>query len=302
MTISRLLTYIFTPFLVCIFHLGVEAQENVGVTADRDRILIGEQVELTLRADVRDELRPVRLPSLPDSMGHLEVVRRGPIDSLRAGDKFRYTQVITVTSFDSGRWVIPPLSFSMRGRSLRSDSVAIHVMSVPLKGTDYNDIREIIDVEKPGLNWRTILIALLGGLLILASAYYWYKRQGKRPVAAPLAKAGAYEEALDSLKKLQAEGMHRNGAMKAYYSRLYDIFRIYYSRISGASYMEATTDELMLAIREKMPVEGFSKMAEVLRITDAVKFARYTSSAIEAEESWQRIRNGVDELNQRVRK
>jgi len=297
MIFSRPYIHRIIIIVIAMFHLDAMAQDEVMVTVNRDRILIGEQLELTLRADVGDERRPVVLPSLPDSLNHLEVIRRGPVDSLRAGERFRYTQVITLTSFDSGRWVIAPLSFGMRGKRMRSDSVAIHVNSVPLRGKDYNDIREIIDVENAGVNWGQVLLALAGAVLILTAAYYWYKRRKSKPVQTRAARAGAYEEAIASLKKLQADGVQGNGAIVPYYSRLYDIFRVYYSRMSGYSYMHSTTDEFLLAIRERLPADSFSRMAEVLRITDAVKFARYGSSLAEAEESLKRVRAGVDEIN-----
>jgi hypothetical protein len=50
-------------------------------------------------------------------------------------------------------------------------------------------------------------------------------------------------------------------------------------------------------MKDKLPSGSFSRIAEVLRISDAVKFARYPSSVSESANSWEAIYASVDELN-----
>jgi hypothetical protein len=61
--------------------------------------------------------------------------------------------------------------------------------------------------------------------------------------------------------------------------------------------MHFTTDELMIGTKDMLTPDSFSKVAEVFRITDAVKFARYGSDTGESAASWERIRQGIDEIN-----
>ncbi|HSF45315.1 MAG TPA: hypothetical protein VLA58_04870, partial [Chitinophagaceae bacterium] len=204
--------------------------------------------------------------------------------------------------FETGQWTIPSFVFRVNGKNIKSDSLQVNIMPVPLRGKDYNDIKEIRDVEVNDINWQRVLIALAGVLLIAALVYYWWKRRQRKPAAtAPVSRATAYEEAMGALKKLKLEGADQRGEMKLYYSGLYDIFRSYLTHVSGKPAMHFTTDELMLSTRDMLSPDHFSTVAEVFRISDAVKFAKYSSDTRESAASWERIRQGIDEIN-RMRK
>jgi BatD DUF11 like domain len=282
------------------FSLSLHAQQ-ARISVNRDRILLGEQFELTISFDSRPG-SSVSFPEIPDSVNHLEVIKRGNVDSSTSGDRITYTQVLTMTGFEPGRWAIPPVVFRVNGKNIRSDSARVNVMTVPLRGKDYNDIKEIMDVQDKSINWNKILIALAGALIIAVLAYYWWKRRKDRPVvAAPVSRSTAYDEAMEALKKLKKEGADQKGDMKLYYSGLYDIFRLYFSRVSGKPAMQYTTDDLILGMKDMFTPATFSSVAEVFRIADAVKFARYGSEARESAEAWESIRAGIDELNRQKR-
>jgi BatD DUF11 like domain len=276
--------------------LNVSAQQ-AEVTASTKRILLGEQFDLTIKVDAAANSL-ISFPIIPDSLNHLEVVKRSNVDSVRSGDRMSYTSVLTLTGFEPGQWTIPSFVFRVNGKNIKSDSLRINIMPVPLKGKDYNDIKEIRDVEDSGINWQRILIALGGALVIGVLVYYWWKqRQPKPAILSTVSRSTAYEEALSALKKLKQEGADQRGEMKLYYSGLYDIFRSYLTHVSGRSAMHFTTDELMLSTRDMLPTDQFTAVAEVFRISDAVKFARYASDTGESAASWERIRQGIDEIN-----
>src|SRR4051794_23294278 len=69
-------------FLACSFlFLFSAAAQQVSATIDRDKILLGEQVTLQLKAEeIRTEDNPiVAWFNLPDTINHLEVVKRSAI-------------------------------------------------------------------------------------------------------------------------------------------------------------------------------------------------------------------------------
>jgi hypothetical protein len=290
-----------------ILSLGVFAQNKTakppinataGISVNRSRILLGEQLELTLKLEMLSGGRMTQWPQLPDSLNHFEVLKRGGIDSILSGNKMTYTQSLTLTSFDSGHWVLPAVSFMAGNISLKSDSLAIDVTNVVLKGNDYNDIKEIIEVQEPGFDWKKWLPYVFGILLLLALFLYWVKNRKKEPVIEkPVSRSTAYEEAMAELKKLKAEQLPEKGEIKHFYSRLYDIYRIYLGRYSGTKLLQSTTDDLLVIMKETLPSAGFSRIAEVLRIADAVKFAKYPSSVPESANSWETIFGSVEDLN-----
>jgi BatD DUF11 like domain len=297
MNVSKIIISMLTGIFLSLSLFAQQAK----ISVNRDRILLGEQFELTISFDTRPGSL-VSFPEIPDSVNHLEVIKRGNVDSSRSGDRMIYTQVLTMTGFEPGRWAIPPVVFRVNGKNIRSDSARMNVMTVPLRGNDYNDIKEIKDVQDTGINWDRILIALAGALLIAVLAYFWWKRRRERPVvAAPVSRSTAYDAAMEALKKLKNEGADQKGDMKLYYSGLYDIFRVYFSRISGKPAMQYTTDDLILGMKDMFTPSTFSSVAEVFRIADAVKFARYGSEVRESGEAWERIRAAIDELNRQKR-
>ena len=75
---------------------------------NRDRIFIGEQIELKL--SVERAKAGITWFRFPDSLNHIEVVKRNKIDTILNGSYTNYAQTISITSFDSGRWEFPPLS------------------------------------------------------------------------------------------------------------------------------------------------------------------------------------------------
>jgi hypothetical protein len=286
-----------------LFYLQVAAQQPaVSAALDRNRIYLGDQFTLTIQVKAGLADGPVVFPILPDSLNHLEVVKRKAVDSIRAGSRLTYTQEIIMTSFDSGRWAIPSLVISVNGRNFKTEPQQVVVMSIPLRGNDYNDIKEIIPVNDGGVDWKKWLLVLAIGLLIVLAAYYWWERRQRVPAVVPqVSRATAYDEAMGALKKIQQEKLHEKGEVKTYYSSIYDVFRLYLARVSGKPFMQFTTDEILMSAKEFLAPDLFSSTAEVMRITDAVKFAKYQSHLQESTAALERIRQGIEEINRQKR-
>jgi hypothetical protein len=283
--------------MILLLHTGIQAQ-YLTLSVDKDKILLGEQFKLDVKLTIPQGVKITDWPSIPDSVNHLEVVGRSAIDSIKQGNKVLFTQQFIMTGFDSGHWVIPPLTAMVNGKEIKSASTAIDVQNIKLTGNDYNDIKEIIEVEPPGLNWKTILLYGLGILLIAALVYYWWmKRKSKTQQTKPISKATAYEEAIKAMAILKQDQLVQKGEVKKYYSRLYDIYRVYIGAVSGKNMMLLTTDDILLDMKELMNGQLFSQTAEVMRISDAVKFAKYVPAQDDALRSMEQIRQTIDELN-----
>jgi BatD DUF11 like domain len=291
----------FSPCIICqTVNAQVKSPNGISVntSVSRTRIIIGEQLQLKLILDVPENKHPDQWPLLPDSINHMEVVERGVPDSLRSDGRIIYSQTFTLTSFDSGHWVIPPIVISTEKKIYKSDSIAVDVGAVVLKGNDYNDIKEIIEVPAQGFNWKKWLPYIIGTIILLILVVYWWRNR-KKPIAEekPVSRSTAFEEAVAELKKLKLDQLPEKGEMKQYYSRLYDIYRVYLGRYTGKKLLQSTTDDLFITMKDFIHGSGFSNIAEVLRIADAVKFAKYPSSAGEATGSMETVEGSVRELN-----
>lgn len=291
--LSLLLVCLLAGMLVC-------KAQYLTLSTDRKDILLGEQFTLTIKLTSSPGKVISGWPLVPDSINHLEVISRGTIDSTREGNKIIYSQAMVMTGFDSGHWVIPPMGVKVDGKVITSTSADINVQSIKLEGSEYNDVKEIIEVPPPGPEWKSILLYAFGILLLLLLAYFWWRNRKKKPVVVkPVSKGTAYDQAMKALEALRKEQLVEKGEMKKFYSGLYDIFREYGSALSGSSLMQSTTDDVLISMKGSLEGSSFSKLAEVLRISDAVKFAKYGSSKEEASESFTVVKESIDLLNKK---
>jgi hypothetical protein len=95
-----------------------------------------------------------------------------------------------------------------------------------------------------------------------------------------------------------------DGAVKTYYSRLGEILRIYLYRRMGIASLSETSEELIAQIRRlSLPQQQFMDLAEALRMSDFVKFAKYQPDPADSVSHYQIIRKaieGIEELNNKV--
>jgi hypothetical protein len=241
----------------------------------------------------------VAWPNYADTFNHIEIIKRGKIDSIVEDNFIILSQDIELTSFDSGSWVIPAVPFNINNNPSITDSLSLSVNTVPLKGDQYNDIKEIIEVPAPGINWP-FWLAVVGSIILLATIIYmWWKNRKKKPIITKVkSNEPPFELAMKQLQQLKEANLPLKGEIKQYYILLYDIYRNYLSATTGMSILQSSTDDILIKIRHMMQPVEFSTISSVLRISDAVKFAKYKSSVEEANEAIEIVSTSIILLNQ----
>ncbi len=280
--------------IAVLFTLLVAAQSKTTVkaTIDRSQILIGEPIRLTLQADV-PEHEAIRFFQI-DSIPHFEFLSLPKIDTVNTGNGTILSRVIHITSFDSGHWVIP--SFYL-GDSIATDTIPVDVgFSAFNPDQPYHDIKDIIEVKpaaekKKPIGWYIAAAAVL--LLIVALILF---RKKKEPVVQVIVQpADPYKEAMMQLEKLQKE----KPETKKYYSKLVDIFRVYILDKKGIHSLQSTTDDLVAQLKSLgMPKDQFDQLAQSLRLSDFVKFAKYVPLAEDDKNTFDSINRSIQQLEQ----
>lgn len=273
----------------------VLAQEKtvVKATADRTQILIGEPIKLSLEADI-PENEPIRFFQL-DSLPHFEFLAREKIDTSNTGSGTVLRQVLIITSFDSGHWVIPALPLSTE---VSTDSIPVDIGFSPFDPQQpYHDIKEIIEVnpeeeKKQDDWWWYVAAGALGLLLIL----YFVFRKKKKPVVAVVAPpVDPYVEAMDNLEKLSKE---RAGS-KEYYSALVDIFRVYVAKRKGIQSLQNTSEDLLRQLKViDLDKTRFDSLDKALRLSDFVKFAKYMTTPEDDRQVFTVIKETIQSIEQ----
>jgi hypothetical protein len=283
---------IFFLFLLLLFSGLSYSQDTVTIqaNADKNRIVIGEQIHVDLKAGFPLH-EPMRFFSI-DSIPHFEILNRSKIDTVDKDQRITLSQRLTLTSFDSGHYVIP--SFQLPGdRPLYTDTIPVDISFSPFDSNqDYHDIKDVIDVkqeEKKPQTWYWYVAVSV--LLVAVILYILLKKKKKPAVTAP--PPDAYAEAKKELEKLRKE----NQPLKLFYTRLIDVFRLYVFQRKGIASLQETTDDLVLQLRSlNLPEDEFRQLAQVLRMSDFVKFAKYEPEKDDAVNSFTIIKNTIDKI------
>ena len=291
--------YIFLLLLTPSFLFSQSV--SVNLTASKNQILIGEPIRLQLEATVPEGTQAGWFET--DSIAHFELVTKVKIDTVAADAGIRYRQAVTLTSFDSGRWTIPPLALTIGDRSYLTDSVVVDVSYAPFDPAQpYHDIKNILDVENPSLRTINWVIGALTLLSLLAVVYFLRKRLPvaerpalRKPAAIQLS---TLEEALQALETLRKQRLAEQGQVKLYYTSLNDILRSFVQKKMSASMMEKTNDELVIQLKRwGLANDDLISLAQTLRMSDAVKFAKFVPGEQDNEQSYQTIKASLEAVN-----
>jgi hypothetical protein len=166
---------------------------------------------------------------------------------------------------------------------------------------DYHDIKDIMDVKSQQLSYINWIIASAAVLSLLGILYFIRKKEAVLPppvIKKVISKFSPLQEALQSLEELRQKGFSSNGGLKIFHSQLNDIFRWYLYRKTNLGTMEKTSGELMVQLKQlNIPNDVFVNLAQTLRMNDAVKFAKYQPGEQENNDSWNCIKQSIDQLD-----
>jgi hypothetical protein len=270
-------------------------------TVDKQQILIGEPIHLMLEATLQGN-SSITWPAL-DSLPHFEFVERHPVDSTISPGGRYYRQYLTVTSFDSGTWSIPRLPFTSGNGTFLTDSIPIRIGYTRIDPSkDYHDIKDIVDIPNAFARWFGWIVAAIA--LASVALVVWLLRKKKLlKVLVPrfIPQLSPYDEAIRQLDELAGRRLVEEGAVKTFYSRLGEILRVYlYRRLDIASLSE-TSEELIGQIRQlSLSQQQFTDLAETLRMSDFVKFAKYQPGLADTDSHYRIIRGTIEELNRKI--
>jgi len=280
------------------------AQTNAVARLDTNSILIGDQVNLVLSITVPNDFQ-VKFPIFSDTIiSEVEVVKQSIIDSSfnNAQNEKLYRQVITITSFDSGYWAIPPFRFNYKKpgdkivQFAETEALLLEVQTIPVDMQ--KDVKDIKGPVEAPFTFREalpyILIFLVVVLVALVLIYFIRKRKTAEPVFRMVAKPKIppHQIALDELETLRFKKLWQSGMIKEYHTELVDIIRSYLTGKFEIHALEFTSDEIMAAV-DTTPAnnQAKEKLRNTLVLADMVKFAKAKPMPLEHDTS---LNNAID--------
>ena len=235
---------------VCAFGQGA----SVDVRVDRTEITIGDLINLEVIVTADTTLEIV-LPPTEDLLGVFEVKDFQSFDPAidQAGRRV-YRSWYHLTTWTTGRWLVPPFTVTFadssgRSGSASSDSLFIDVRSILAEsGADTVDIRDL----KPQFHApvKRALYYYIAGAVIAAGLLIWLilRRRKRREEAVIEDSRTPWERAFDDLTELKDSNCLAEQKWREWYFALTEIYRRYLDGRYGVDTLEATTTEVKLTL------------------------------------------------------
>ena len=282
----------------CAAAVGSKAQ-SVETKTDRTQLLIGERLEYELLINLPASGYSINF-QLPDTITHFEVIENKNFDTVSSNGSYVVRKKIVFTSFDSGLWRIPSFNLSViKGNAvskLNTDSILVNVGYSPADSTNQlRDIKPVMDVTVTDDSWIYVAGIVLAIIVVLLLLYFYFRKRNK--AAAPLfhSTLSPFDEAMKSLSELKELNLSKAEQVKIFHTSLADIFKKYYSRKQGKNLMNKTTADILIITREQEAnPKLIASLAQALRGSDAVKFAKYIPAEAESNNNLTLVKDAIE--------
>jgi len=287
---------LYTLLILPFYSFGQTAH----IRLDTNSILIGEQITMrigiTYRVDTGEEINVI-FPNITDTLlSDIEVVQKGKIDTSIVDKEnpylFQQTQELTITSFEVGKYKLPPFTFILNKDTILSPNTQFEVRDVLVQ-----ENTELAKIKKPmndpftiwdwlKVNWLYIVIPIAVLVVMGLIIFLLMKRKPKEKKAPLVPAIPEHLIAFDKLKAIQSEQIWQNGQFKKYHSEVSDVIREYLEKRFKINALEQTTDEIFTALRFKNIQEvNKENLQQILILADLVKFAKEIPIGSENEET-----------------
>ena len=281
--LKRLLSIIILACAV----LSAAAQATVEATIDSIEILIGQQVEVSVKATAKEGAAVVFPDFKPQQMitPGVEVVSHKDSATVSIDNGMAvFTHKYRLTSFDGKLYYLPPFTVKVNGKPFKSKSLALKVLEVPVDTTKLDQFYGPKDVQdNPFMwsDWSVVFWLSVLMLVIMIVAYWLYLRlRDNKPIIASIKivkKLLPHQKALKEIEVIKAEKMVTSENQKEYYTKLTDTLRRYIEERYGFSAMEMTSSEIIDRLTETQDQQALDELRMLFQTADLVKFAKYST-------------------------
>ena len=272
------------------------AQDDAALRSrlSRDSILIGDQIEWTLDL----QLAPGEAASISKPGGQpvpgVEAFGEMAFDTLSAKKGILSLRGhVTLTSFDSGSYQLPPLYVLMARADGSVDTLEyagprLAVNTVPVDTATFEPYDIKGQIRYP-LTFKEVIPWV--GLVLLVVALVWLlirwlrlRRQNRDFFGKPVVKDPPHIVALRSLEKTRSQKLWQAGKQKQFYTQVTDALRQYIAARYDVAALEQTSAEMFRSLQDKdIEPELKEKLKDLFTTADFVKFAKHMATDQENE-------------------
>lgn len=272
---------LFLFFIAANFSYAQTAK--VKATTDTTDYLIGDPIKLEIQVEVAKNFL-VTPPAIKDTIAGLDVLSQSQSVNIESANNKVITFHYVLAGYDSLQVEIEPIEILVRDSSdttkfsALSNSLSLTVSKVAIDTSkDIKDVKEPISIP---LDWKVVVLWILGILILALIIYLLYKKFKKKKseeiIEEEIVILPPDIVALSSLQNLEAKKLWQNGMVKDYHSEITEIIRKYFEGRFNFPALELSTTEVMSRLNS---VNGGSKIihltSDFLNNADLVKFAKY---------------------------
>lgn len=288
--------------VICAIQFSMIAQSStVRATIQPVEISIGQQATINLEI-IAPKGRNIVVPIYPDTLvTNIEVLSMPKADTIYANNVMTISQKYIVTSFDSALYYIPNMTVIDGLDTVKSNDFGLKVVSPvlseetmsyleylkenPKDSVDFNklNVYDIKDVQSPDFVWQDYILYALAILLfivavasIIIGIYIYRQKQKKGYFFKTKEILPPHIVALNALNQIRDEKLWQQGREKEYFTDITDILRTYINKRYHVNSFEMTADETLSFVRGILETDtAYDTLAQVLKLADFVKFAKY---------------------------
>lgn len=260
----------------------VNAQQ-INTYLSQGKVLVGQPDTLTIQ--ITSPIEAVLLPEFQDTLSaELEVLFVGKVDSTFSDLGYQFTQQIYITSFDTGSFLIPFVTFHVKDSTIQSRSMSVGVVGAKVDLS--SNIHGIQDIEDEPITMQEVLVVigkvmgfLVAALLIIWVARWYYNKYklNKKLKDDVVPEIPFMDTFWPNLVKIEEAKYWQKGEVKEFHSLVTALMRSYLEHRFKINAMEQTSDEILtqlqILVGDKML---FAKIEQTLLFADMVKFAKAT--------------------------
>lgn len=274
--------------IACCSAAYAASNVTLKATLDSAYILMGKQTDIHLEIVQGKHDTGILLNNSADTISkNVEIINKKgakAADTVDLGnDRVQILRNITIQSFDSGLYTIPPFVYAVGKDTFKSNELALKVLPVPVDTLKtINDYAGVTDPDTRFYDYLpdfitdywwlyVILLVIAIGLLV----YFKFIKKGKVPLLPKKKEIPPYDLAIMALNHLKDSHLCERGQEKEYYTRLTGILREYLDKRFGINAMEMTSTQIVHALNHNVETKEPNKfMKQILEIADFVKFAK----------------------------
>ena len=260
------------------------AQVSVKASIDSSLILIGKQSHLIFEVTQPRDVK-VGFPQFADTLQKgIIIVQKSKPDTVKLDrNRLKVMQALTITSFDTALYYIPPFKFAAGNDTVQSAALSLKVISYSIDTTT----QTIFDIKKvfaPPFDWghffRLVGLITLILLILVVVAFILWKYAFKKTIpfiAKTTPKLPPYQVALNELDRIQKLKLWQQGREKEYYTLLTDTIRTYIQDRFNIATKEKTSSEILedTAVLQTEYGAAYDSLKKLLQLGDLVKFAKW---------------------------